>query len=419
MHDPYAHITLPAGTILFEEGEPGAYAYLITSGRIEIFLRRDGREIPLAVRGAGEIFGEMAILDSDPRSASARALEDCLLVPVSEAQIRHRLSETDPILRLCLGVVMARYRETASLLKEKGVVARRDAPPAGPSPSAQADFDAAISAVVLERELRRALDRREFELFFQPIVRLGGEQLAGFEALIRWRHPERGLVPPAAFIPVAEESGLIVDVTDWVVAEVGRVMPEIMLAGLQNVAAVDGSLFVSVNVSGHDLARASFPGMICEMLRTTGIAPGSLKLEITESTLMRDPGSAADALTLCRASGMGIAIDDFGTGYSSLSYLSTLPITTLKVDRAFVRAMLSEPRDRKIVQTILRLADEIGIPVVAEGIEEREEAVALAAMGCAYGQGYLFGRPVPLPETLALIRSWNGMEPVAHRLPAA
>jgi diguanylate cyclase len=404
-HEPSAHISLPAGTILFEEGEAGAFAYLITKGRIAIFLREGAGETVIALRGPGEIFGEMALLDSDPRSASARALEDCVLVPVSEAQIRHRLQETDPILRLCLGVVIARYRETVALLKDHG--ARPNAPMAlaAPSPGARADFDAAIAAVVVERELRRALDEGEFELYFQPIVHLGRETLAGFEALIRWRHPERGLVPPGAFIPVAEESGLIVEITAWVLSEIGRVVPEIMLACLQNLPAAEGPLFVSVNISGHDLANATFPGMIGEMLRRTGIAPEHIKLEITESTLMRDPAGAADALTLCRQSGMGIAIDDFGTGYSSLSYLSTLPITTLKVDRAFVRAMLTEPRDRKIIQTILRLADEIGIPVVAEGIEEPAEAEALARMGCAYGQGYHFGRPVPLADTLALIRS--------------
>ncbi|WP_250645687.1 cyclic nucleotide-binding domain-containing protein [Methylobacterium durans] len=260
MHDPYAHITLSAGTILFEEGDAGDYAYLITRGRIEIFLRRDGGEVRLALRSPGEIFGEMAILDFDPRSASARALEDCELVPVSEAQIRQRLSESDPVLRLCLGVVMARYRETVTLLREHGIAARHDLPqPAAPSPAARADFDAAITAVVLERELRRALDRQEFELFFQPIVRLGTGILAGFEALIRWRHPERGLVLPGGFIAVAEESGLIVDITAWVVSEIGRVLPEIMRVGLGNAVAVEGPLFVSINVSGHDLARATFP----------------------------------------------------------------------------------------------------------------------------------------------------------------
>ncbi|WP_336489334.1 EAL domain-containing protein [Methylobacterium nigriterrae] len=419
-HDPYAHITAPAGTMLFEEGEPGDFAYLITSGRIEIFLGRGESRTVLAVRGPGEIFGEMAILDSDPRSASARALEDCVLVPVSEAQIRHRLSETDPVLRLCLGVVMARYRETVARLTGRAPApSPARAPATSASPAARADFDAAIAAVVVERELRRALDRGEFELFFQPIVRLGPDTLAGFEALIRWRHPERGVVAPGVFIPVAEESGLVVEITAWVLSEVGRVLPEIMLAGLQNPRAAGEPMFLSVNISGHDLANASFPGMIGEMLRRTGIAPEHLKLEITESTLMRDPASAADALNLCRESGMGIAIDDFGTGYSSLSYLSTLPITTLKVDRAFVRAMLTEPRDRKIIQTILRLADEIGIPVVAEGIEESAEAEALARMGCAYGQGYHFGRPAPLAETLALIRAWNASQAPARSASAA
>ncbi|WP_375464062.1 EAL domain-containing protein [uncultured Methylobacterium sp.] len=419
MHDPYAHITLPAGTVLFEEGEPGAFAYLIVTGRIAIYLRREGAEVLIAVRGAGEIFGEMAILDSDPRSASARAIEECVLVPVSEDQIKHRLSQTDPILRLCLGVVMARYRETIALLRVQGPIAEIAPATIDLSDTARADFDATIATVVLERALRRALDRGEFELFLQPIVRLGSELLAGFEALIRWRHPERGLVPPMEFIPVAEASGLIVEITTWVVSEIGRIMPEIMLAALHNPAAADGPLFLSVNITGHDLARASFPEMIGEMLRTTGIAPETLKLEITESTLMRDPVGASDALTLCRQAGMGIAIDDFGTGYSSLSYLSTLPITTLKVDRAFVRAMLTDPCNRQIIKTILRLADEIGIPVVAEGIEEAAEAEALSEMGCAFGQGYFYGRPVPLSDTITLIKGWNAAGRAARRVAAA
>ena len=392
--------------VLFEEGEVGRFAYLILSGCIEIFLRRDEGETVLAQRGPGEIFGEMAILDADPRSASARALDDCVLLPVSEAQIRQRLAEADPILRLCLEVIIARFRETMPRLK-LGAAAGAAAPAIPLSAAAQADFETTIAKLVLERALRRALDHGEFELFLQPIVRLASGRLAGFEALIRWRDPERGLVPPAAFIPAPEANGLIVAITAWVVAEIGRIMPEIARAGLRNPAAVDGALFLSFNVTGYDIAQAGFPAMIEAMLRTTGIAPDSLKLEITESTLMRDPEGASSTLLRCRAAGLGIAIDDFGTGYSSLSYLSTLPITTLKIDRTFVRTMLTESRDRKIVQTILRLADEIGIPVVAEGIEAAAEARALSGMGCAFGQGFHFGRPVPLPDTLALIASWR------------
>ncbi len=419
MNDPNATITLPAGSAIFEEGEPGTVAYLIVAGRAAIFLRRDGIEQPLAERGPGEIFGEMAILDSGPRPTSARAIEDCVLVPISEAQIENRLLQADPILRLCLGVVMARYRDAIALLKPHAPAVTARPVAVEPSPALKADFQAAISVVMMERALRRALDRNEFELFLQPIVRLGTETLAGFEALIRWRHPEQGLVPPMTFIPVAESSGLIVEITEWVVSEVGRIMPEIMMAALQNPGAADGPLFLSINVTGYDLARASFPAMVGEMLRSTGIAPATLKLEITESTVMRDPAGATEALSVCREAGMGIAIDDFGTGYSSLSYLSKLPITTLKVDRAFVRAMLTTPCNRKIIQTILVLADELGIPVVAEGIEAPAEAAALAEMGCAYGQGYLYGCPVPLADTLALIRSWKAAGGDAPQIAAA
>ncbi|WP_246685541.1 MULTISPECIES: EAL domain-containing protein [unclassified Methylobacterium] len=367
----------------------------------------------IAERAAGEIVGEMALLDAGPRSASARAIEDCILVSVSEEQIRHRLHNADPILRLCFGVIMACCRDAVALPRPNGTVAPngRVAPTraAGAhfSPSLKADFEASIDAMMTERALRLALNRNEFELYLQPIVHLGTEALAGFEALIRWRHPEKGLVHPMAFIPVAEASELIVEITQWVVCEVGRIMPEIMRAALQNPAATDGPLFLSINVGGHDLARASFPEMVGEMLRSTGIAPSTLKLEITETTVMRDPVGATEALSQCREAGMGVAIDDFGTGYSSLSDLSKLPITTLKVDREFVRAMLTTPSNRKIIQTILRLADEIGIPVVAEGIEEPAEADALAEMGCAYGQGYRFSRPVPLAETLALTKAWR------------
>ena len=254
---------------------------------------------------------------------------------------------------------------------------------------------------------RAGIESREFELHFQPIVRLQTGQLAGYEALMRWRHRTRGLVSPAEFIPVAESSGLIVELTKHALDEVGRVLPELMLAGLTNAKAIEGPLFMSVNVSGHDLAAASFPQMIADFLARTGILPGSLKIEVTESMLMKDPERAAAALAECRDAGLGIAIDDFGTGYSSLSYLSTLPVTTLKIDRAFVRTLLSDHTSRRIVQTILRLADELSIPVVAEGIEQAAEAEALAEMGCAFGQGYMFGKPMPLEAAIAATRCWG------------
>lgn len=407
--------------MLFAEGEAGQAAYLIMDGEIEIFLNREGDEIALANRGIGEIVGEMALLDAGLRSASARVVADCSLIPITEDQIQHRLTQLDPIMRMCLSAVLERYRDMVSLVskaalpRQTSAAEQAETPPDDRSTTPDTSerqghsdrMKEAIGQLVMERELRRALDQGELELFLQPIVRLSTGRFAGFEALMRWRHPERGLVPPLTFIPVAEASGFIVELTRWALSEVGRVMPQIMLASLHNPQAVEGTPFLSVNVSDHDLALVDFPAMIARMLETSGMAPESLKLEITESILMQDPRQASDTLEQCRDTGMGIAIDDFGTGYSSLSYLTTLPITTLKVDRAFVQAMLGDARSRKIVQTILRLAEELAIPVVAEGIEQPAEAEALTAMGCDFGQGYLFGKPVPLTETLALIRKHN------------
>ncbi|GJE75528.1 EAL domain-containing protein [Methylorubrum suomiense] len=407
LHTSLDRTLVPAGSLLFSAGEPGDAAYLIVGGRLEVFLARPEGDIVLAHRGPGEIVGEMAILDRRPRSASVRALEDSALVAVTEQQLAHRIAETDPILCMCLGVVLERYRETVALLEQmKGAASPMPVPALRPS-ATDGVFAAALNTLVLEREIRSGVADGQFEMHFQPIVRLASRRLAGFEALMRWRHPQRGLVPPSAFIPVAESSGLIGDLTGFALAEVGRVLPELMLGALHNPRHIDGPLFLSVNVSGHDLAAASFPQMIADLISQTGIAPGSLKIEVTESLLMKDPERAAEALAGCRRAGLGVAIDDFGTGYSSLSYLSTLPVTTLKIDRAFVRTLLVDQTSRRIVQTVLRLADELEIPVVAEGIEHAEEADLLTEMGCAFGQGYLFGHPAPLEAAIMTIREWN------------
>ncbi|TXM70881.1 EAL domain-containing protein [Methylobacterium sp. WL120] len=409
---------VPAGTLLFAAGQPGDAAYLIVSGRLEVFLERPDGDLVLAQRGPGEIVGEMAILDKRPRSASVRALEDSALVAITEEQLAHRIAETDPILCMCLGVVLDRYRETVALLEHM----KGSAPPPAeakshsPSgPTANDAFTSALNTLVLEREIRDGVRAGQFEMHYQPIVRLSSRRLAGFEALMRWRHPHRGMVPPVEFIPVAEASGLISELTAFALAEAGRVLPEFMLAAMRNLSWIENQLFMSVNVSGHDLAAASFPQLIADLIARTGIEPDRLKIEVTESLLMRDPERAAAALAECRQAGLGVAIDDFGTGYSSLSYLSTLPITTLKIDRAFVRTLLTDRTSRRIVQTILRLADDLEIPVVAEGIEQVEEADLLTEMGCALGQGYLFGKPMPLHSAIATTCGWAAAAPMERR----
>ena len=404
MSTPSDCILLPAGTRLFSEGDAGDYAYLIKSGEIEIVVERDGHDMVLARRGAGEIIGEMALLDSGRRSASAHVVVSAAVTAISSRQLEQRISNADPILRMCLGVVIERYRETLRLAAQDGIAP----PPAAPGRPIGRDLNAALETLTLEREIERALADDEFQLYFQPIVRLPDRGVAGFEALIRWQHPDRGLLTPAQFIPVAESSGLVVRITEWVMRAAVRTIP-MLLAALPETPGVtsqtEDPLFVSVNVSGHDLLQPAFAEMVVGILRGAGIAPQHLKLEITESMLMKDPVRAGRVLRICRDHGCGIAVDDFGTGYSSLSHLSTLPITTLKIDRCFVQAMTGDPTSRKIVNTIRHLARELEIPVVAEGIESEAEVLVLDAMHCEYGQGYLFGRPMPVSDAVAALRA--------------
>jgi EAL domain-containing protein (putative c-di-GMP-specific phosphodiesterase class I) len=412
---PLDRVELPSGALLFAEGDLGDAGYLIQSGEIEIFVTRDGADVTLARRGPGEIVGEMAVIVRGKRSASARTISACALLVITEPQISGRLEHADPILRMCFRVVADRYMQMASLLTN----VNGDNPTARTQPVSLPEFQAAIGALSVEADLRRALQADELVLYFQPIVRLATQRLAGFEALIRWRHPKHGMVAPDEFIPVVESSGFVVEITRWCLDRAAKILPQMLAAAAPNTMGTE-PLYLSINVSGHDLADPSFRARIADMLERSGVAAKSLKLEVTESTLLKDPARAADSLKACRDLGVEAALDDFGTGYSSLSYISKLPVSVLKIAPSFVLSMALDPTTRKIVQLILRLADELGIPVVGEGIEETSEAIALMEMGCAFGQGYLFGRPAPLSQTLDLIRCWTSLNSKAppRRLPA-
>ena len=384
-------IDLAAGEMLFREGDLGEFAYVIETGELEVFLVREEGERRLARRGANEIVGEMALIDSRPRSASVRALAPSRLIVVTAEQVRRRLEKVDPITRLCLDVILRRFRETVS-----GAYVEIGAAASGPS--------SALTTLALENEIRRGIEHKEFVLFYQPIVDLASGALAGFEGLMRWLAPGRETpIGPADFIPCAEAGGLISDLTAVALDEVKLFYPLLRAASAFKFGSQP---FLSINVSCADLTHEAFGARIADVVEALGPAAAGLKLEVTESGLMEDPDKAKAALEACRKLSVGVAIDDFGTGYSSLSYLATLPITTLKIDRSFIQSMPTSPASRKIVQTILRLSEELEIPVIAEGVETRQDAKALKSMGCRYAQGYLFGRPADLEGTLRLIQSW-------------
>ena len=270
------------------------------------------------------------------------------------------------------------------------------------------EFDAtmherAVELLLLETDLRRALERKELRLHYQPVVSLATGLISGAEALIRWEHPERGLVPPSAFIPLAEETGLIVAIGGWVLREACRQMKE-----WQDRLSVP-AMEIGVNLSPKQF---QLPGLIAEVatvLRETGLSPRSLRLEVTESLLMDKHPAVADTMTGLRAMGVRIDLDDFGTGYSSLSYLHQFPIDTLKIDRSFVARMGVTEEGVQIVNTILSLAQSLDMEVVAEGVETAEQLQLLRGLHCGFAQGYHMSRPIDGERFAALLserRSW-------------
>jgi predicted signal transduction protein with EAL and GGDEF domain len=262
----------------------------------------------------------------------------------------------------------------------------------------QAMHEQAIDRLALENDLRRALEREEFRVYYQPIVSLQTGTIAGFEALIRWQRPGVGIVTPGEFIGVTEEMGLIVSVGEWMFRKSCEQARRWHIEHPRKPA-----LTVSINVSGRQFAQMDLVTTLEMIVRETQVDPMAIKLEITESVTMGDPERAIKVIEGLKKLGMRISIDDFGTGYSSLSYLRRFPIDTLKIDRSFVSKVESNSESREIVRTIMGLARNLGMDVVAEGAETVAEVSYLVSLGCEFGQGYFFSRPVDSEEAGALL----------------
>ena len=256
----------------------------------------------------------------------------------------------------------------------------------------------AVDRFEIERELRQALGQGELELFYQPVFTLSGGRLVGAEALVRWHHPVRGLVCPDEFIPVAEETGLIVPLGEWVLGAACHQMQAWSLEGPD-----DHELWVAVNVSGRQLEDTNLVRHLRESIDDSGVDPGRLHLEVTESVLMRDVAHSARILERLKRLGVRLAVDDFGTGYSSLSYLKRFPVDSLKVDRSFVDELGGDGADSTIVAAVINLAHTLGLVAVAEGVERPCQRDELQRLGCDLAQGFLLGRPMAAAPLAALV----------------
>jgi len=354
------------------------------------------RETDTAARFGGDEFVLLLERLCEPDDAVRKASE---LLRLFERP--HVLGEHEVVSTASIGIVVhePRYEDAATMIRDADA-AMYQAKLSGRSQYRLFDremHDAVTRRLSIEQELRRAVERGQFELWYQPILSLAGGGVAGVEALLRWRHPERGLLMPDAFIPIAEETGLIIPIGEWVMREACRAMRSFS-------ALPGGPSYVAVNVSRRQLLHPEIIGVLRTALDESGIEPRRLKIEITESAVMEDRANVVAIMREINALGVELAMDDFGTGYSSLSCLHSFPISILKIDREFVIHMTRKREFAAVMLAIITLAGHLNLTVIAEGIETPEELAQLQAMECAYGQGYHFSRPVPASEAPAVFK---------------
>ena len=390
--------TYAAGEEVFRIGDRGHNAFFIESGRVEVSIGENGKKVIIAELGVGEIFGEMSMIDDAPRSATVTAMEITEAIVIERSRLVKPLSSADPMTNLLLRVVLTRFRDATRQLS--GLRSKADVDEASFNEIRSLAFDRINS----EMKLRRALDDEEFELHYQPLITLDGGHVGGFEALIRWRKSEGGYVSPVEFIPLAEETGLIVELGRWVMERSLRDQARISEVW-KSISPDMAPPFMSVNVSGMQLSDLAEIDTLADIIKKSDADPARIKLEITETLMVENADHAADALRKLKGLGVSIAIDDFGTGYSSLSYLHQFPLDTLKIDRVFVNNMDKSDNSSRIVNSIVQLALALDLDIVAEGIEEVEQMRALRELGVQYGQGFYMAKPQPLESVIELLET--------------
>ena len=419
---------------IFREGDPGDCAYIIESGMVEVTLDKDGRKLVMATLTKGDILGEMAIIDRLPRSASARAIVPTEVMAIPLDYVSQKIEQSDPTVRMFLRLAMARYRDlnarlgqvfeglslgqlndegdgfAASTMELKSLIPqflemhkRIDSAVTKPT---QSDSGAIFGEKTLEitkllvtedKMLQAAMTKKEFRLHYQPIVDLSNNKIVGCEALVRWSHPSGELLLPSRFLTHVENSDLIIDLGYWIAEQA---------CGFQSRLCNDfqHDIFVAINLSGKQFEDQFLVPSLADIMDKTGARRERIKFEITESLLIDNPELATQSLHQLKETGAKLAIDDFGTGYSSFSYLHRFPFDTLKIDRVFVSAMARSEKSNQIVKSLVNLSHDLGMDVVAEGIETEQEAELMRGFQTAFGQGFYYSKPVNETEFVKLLQ---------------
>ena len=385
------------GEFILSQGQFGENAFVIESGTVGVFLEdTNGKIIKVGERGEGAIIGEMALIDAGIRTASVKALTDCHLIEITKKDFESRLGRSDPLVQLVMQVLLARYRN----LLEKSENGNEAHTVEGSERSVSAELRKEFKII---ESLENAIENGELSLVYQPMFNLSLPKVMGFEALTRWKDDKTGeFIPPDVFIPLAEGSGLITQLNMWAFSQACQT-----LACLYEKYGVNNRFFMSVNFSSEDFLDPHLDIKLKNILERFKIDTRDIHIEITERLLISKPEAAKQTLDKCHQAGMHVSIDDFGTGYSSLSYLHFYPIDILKIDRSFIMKLNEDSSVGRLVRSIVDLGHNMGMKIVAEGVENQAEVEALKSMDCDIVQGYYFSKPLDFDHLNSFLDTYN------------
>ena len=389
LFDEFDREIFTSGQQIFKYGDAGDCAYLIEEGEVEVLIVKQGKEHRIRLIGKGELFGEVSLIDYQPRTATIRAVERTVLVPIPRKLMEGLLEKSDPVLRHLLLVILDRFRN-----RNDGSALSAGSAVVSPEQSKRRSTvkGEATQKLSLAHGMKRALTHEEFQLYYQPICSLADGSVAGFEALIRWHHPTDGLIQPNDFLWIAEQTGLIHEIGLWTLERACRDWKTLK-------PLADYKLpFISVNLSAVQLGNEMLVDDIKAIMAGQHMEAKELKLELTETVMVDHPEIALKIMRRLIDLGCSLALDDYGAGHSGLRYLQRYPLDTLKIDGAFIEPIAGSAQSLEIVRSSVALAHSLGMSVVAEGVETEGVREKLVKMKCDFGQGWYFGRPVTLQE---------------------
>ena len=400
MFDSLDRITYKAGDQIFREGEAGDCAYLIENGSVEVSITRNDESFRVSILGVNDLFGEMALIDKRPRMATVTALDETRVIRISRSLIEEKLSETDPLIAHLLRLVLKRFRQSHHSLLEKDQPSYEES---------DKEFEDALSRtqenlilnVRIASDIKDALQRDQFQLYYQPIISTSDHKLVGFEALSRWNHPDYGMITPTQFIDIAEYTDQTLAIGIWSLQQICHDFNKFLK---ESPDSSRQALFISVNLSARQLINARHVAQFSNIIRAAGVSPDCIRFEISETLLTGQLKQVKMILSALRGQGFRLSLDKFGTGYSSLSHLQKFPVENIKIDMSFISHMLSDYECMQIVTASISLAKALDMEVTAEGVEDAQILGKLIVLECPYAQGYYISKPLPLPEAIDYLK---------------